>query len=272
MKLLFFQQDRLGLRVTALILAAGLTILAAAPVNVIFDTDMGGDCDDVGALFVLHGALERGEVNLLATMGCVSSAAIAPAIDGINTWFGRPEIPVGTLKDPGLLEGPHDTAELARHDPGQFPRSEDYPDAVRLDREVLAAQPDDSVVIVAVGPLRNIANLLKSGPDVASDLDGSQLVGKKVKRLDVMGGKYPPQASKDAKDADWNFAQCVRSACSSARATPTPPAPPVLTRSGLTTDEAARLDETAGLAAAVGSIRNPCLMTVYGSPARPVPG
>ncbi|MEO5725980.1 MAG: hypothetical protein ABI134_29445, partial [Byssovorax sp.] len=30
------------------------------PVPIIFDTDMGGDCDDVGALFILHGAVERG--------------------------------------------------------------------------------------------------------------------------------------------------------------------------------------------------------------------
>ena len=57
------------------------------PVNIIFDTDMGGDCDDVGALFILHGAVERGEAELLATMGCVSADAIAPALDAINTWF-----------------------------------------------------------------------------------------------------------------------------------------------------------------------------------------
>jgi inosine-uridine nucleoside N-ribohydrolase len=89
---------------------------AAPPVNIIFDTDMGGDCDDVGALFILHGAVERGEARLLATMGCVSADAIAPALDAINTWFGRPEIPVGTLKDPGLLVGPHYTANW----PGVF--------------------------------------------------------------------------------------------------------------------------------------------------------
>ncbi|MEJ6579758.1 MAG: nucleoside hydrolase [Akkermansiaceae bacterium] len=200
----------------------GLRTLSAAPVRVIFDTDMGGDCDDVGALFVLHGALELGEVDLLATMGCVSSDAIAPAIDGINTWFGRPGIPVGTLKDPGLLEGPHYTEELAKHYPGRLPRSKDYPDAVRLYREVLAAQPDQSVIIVAVGPLRNIANLLESGADAVSDLDGAGLVERKVKRLDIMGGKYPPQPSKDAKDAEWNFAQCARSAAKVCEDWPTP--------------------------------------------------
>ena len=27
---------------------------AASPIPIIFDTDMGADCDDVGALFILH--------------------------------------------------------------------------------------------------------------------------------------------------------------------------------------------------------------------------
>lgn len=190
------------------------------PVNVIFDTDMGGDCDDVGALFILHGAVERGEAKLLATMGCVSADAIAPALDGINTWFGRPEIPVGTLKDLGVLVGPHYTTELAKRFPHRFSSSRDYPDAVILYRQILAKQPDGSVVLVAVGPLRNLANLLKSRPDGASTLDGRALVAKKVKRLDVMGGNYPPNASK--KDAEWNFKQDPASAALVASDWPTP--------------------------------------------------
>ena len=40
------------------------------PLTIIFDTDAGGDSDDIGALFLLHGAVERGEAKLLATMGC----------------------------------------------------------------------------------------------------------------------------------------------------------------------------------------------------------
>ncbi len=61
---------------------------AEPPVNIIFDTDMGADCDDVGALFMLHGAIDRGEITLLATIGCTSSEFIAPCIDALNTWFG----------------------------------------------------------------------------------------------------------------------------------------------------------------------------------------
>jgi len=72
---------------TGVLAADAPPISTVAPVSIIFDTDMGGDCDDVGALFILHGAVERGEAGLLATMGCVSADAIAPALDGINTWF-----------------------------------------------------------------------------------------------------------------------------------------------------------------------------------------
>ena len=184
---------------------------AAEPTrNIIFDTDAGGDCDDVGALFILHGAVERGEAKLLATIGCTSSPAIAPCLDAINTWFGRPEIPVGTLKDPGLLPNPGYTAEIVRRFPHRFRESKDYPDAVTLYRQLLAKQPDGSAIIVAVGPLRNLANLLKSPADEISPMDGKVLIAKKVKRLEVMGGNYPPMSN--AKDAEWNFKQDPASA------------------------------------------------------------
>jgi hypothetical protein len=39
------------------------------PLTVILDTDAGGDCDDIGALFLLHGAVERGEARLLGELG-----------------------------------------------------------------------------------------------------------------------------------------------------------------------------------------------------------
>ena len=88
---------------------------AARPaVNIVFDTDVDHDCDDIGALFILHSAVERGEAKLLATIGCTSSDAIAPCLDAINTWFGRPEIPVGTLKDAGFLDHEGFAAEIVK--------------------------------------------------------------------------------------------------------------------------------------------------------------
>ena len=183
----------------------------STPVDIIFDTDMGGDCDDVGALFLLHGAVQRGEARLLGTMGCVSTSAIAPCLDAINTWFGRSAIPVGTLKDAGLLEGHGFPDELIRRYPHRHPASSGYPDALALYRQILNAQPDGSVDIVAVGPLRNMANLLKAD---------SALISKKVKLLHVMGGHYPPDGNK--KEAEYNFQKDPASAALVCAKWPTP--------------------------------------------------
>ncbi len=207
---LFSKQLRLSCAIAVLV-AATVGLAAAAPVNVIFDTDMGGDCDDVGALFMLHGAVERGEAKLLATMGCISTQAIAPCLDAINTWFGRPEIPVGTLKDPGLLDAPGYPEEIVKSFPHRFPNSADYPDALTVYRQVLTAQADGSVVIVAIGPLRNMANLLKSD---------RALIAQKVKLLHVMGGHYPPEANR--KEAEYNFMKDATSAALVSAQWPTP--------------------------------------------------
>ena len=57
---------------------------------------------------------------------------------------------------------------------------------------MLAAQPDQSVVIVQVGFFSNLAALLKSGPDDACSLSGVDLVKQKVKLLSIMGGSFTP--------------------------------------------------------------------------------
>lgn len=39
-------------------------------VKIVFDTDMDSDCDDLGALALLHILADRGEVQILATVSC----------------------------------------------------------------------------------------------------------------------------------------------------------------------------------------------------------
>ncbi len=117
---------------------------------------------------------------------------------------------MGTLKDPGFLPSPGFPAEIVRRFPHRFQESKVYPDAVTLYRQLLAKQPDGSAIIVAVGPLRNLANLLKSPADEISPMDGKALITKKVKRLEVMGGNYPSSAS--VKNPEWNFKQDPTSA------------------------------------------------------------
>ncbi|CAA9561853.1 MAG: Inosine-uridine preferring nucleoside hydrolase [uncultured Truepera sp.] len=165
-------------------------------VPIIFDTDLGYDCDDAGALAVLHALADRGEANILATMTVVGDPHSAGALDVINTYYGRPDIPVGAYQGerwadarPYWYGSATDfLTPLVEGYPSSIKHKDSAPDAVQLYRKLLAAQPDNSVTVVAVGFSLNLANLLASAPDALSPLDGRALVGRKVKRLVYMGG------------------------------------------------------------------------------------
>jgi inosine-uridine nucleoside N-ribohydrolase len=171
---------------------------APAPVDIVFDTDMALDVDDVGALALLHALADRGEARLLA-VGISESARhengiwAAPAADAINTYFGRPDIPIGVYR------GPHqqttDTGRYAEKVARAFPHDLESgaraPDATAVYRKVLAGRPDGSVTVVSVGFLTNLDLLLRSGPDERSPLDGVELVRRKVKQWVCMGGRFP---------------------------------------------------------------------------------
>ena len=83
---------------TTLHFTSGVCPAAEPPVNIIFDTDMGGDCDDVGALFILHGAVERGDAQLLA-MNSGNICSVAPTTSAVepNTRSNRCGLMVQTV-------------------------------------------------------------------------------------------------------------------------------------------------------------------------------
>jgi len=169
-------------------------------VPIIFDTDIGTDVDDAGALAILHVLADRGEAKILAAMSANQNHWCAPAIDVINTYYGRPDLPIGASKTgPSPEEWYHDSVPDYPHD---LTTSDDAPDAVALYRRILAAQPDNSVTIVVVGWLTNMAELLNSKPDRYSPLTGRELVEAKVKELVSMGGRWP-NSPKD--EGEYNF-------------------------------------------------------------------
>ena len=167
---------------------------AAAGVPVIFDTDMDTDCDDAGALAMLHAMADDGEVQILATMVSSYYPWSAPAVDVINTYYGRPDVPVAVPKAPGGRidrRGSRYAQQIAREFPHDLRSYDEAPDALNLYRRILAAQPDTGVVIVTVGDLTNIRHLLESPPDRWSPLSGKELARRKVKRWVAMGGSFP---------------------------------------------------------------------------------
>jgi hypothetical protein len=166
---------------------------------VIFDTDMAEDVDDVGALAVLHALADTGEAEILGVMVCARNEAVGPCVDALNTWYGRPDIPIGYQRqlrkgyphsDPGETSSKY-AAQVAAAFPHDLRRSSDAPDAAALYRRILAAQPDRTVTVVSVGFLNNLRDLLDSGPDAASPLRGEELVRLKVRQWVCMGGKFP---------------------------------------------------------------------------------
>ena len=57
------------------------------PVKIIFDTDLGPDYDDVGALAFLHAVADSGKAEILATISSNKHELVAPSIEVINTVF-----------------------------------------------------------------------------------------------------------------------------------------------------------------------------------------
>ena len=163
------------------------------PVKIIFDTDLGPDYDDVGALAFLHAMADSGKVEILATVASNKHELVAPSIDVINTYFGRSELPVGAPKTEGVNLGSsqHWADSIVAKYPHSIKTTSEVSDAVDIYRKILSEQVDNSVTIVTVGFLTNLNNLLKSQPDSISPFTGQELVTKKVKKLVSMAGWFP---------------------------------------------------------------------------------
>ena len=207
---------------SAVVLSAHLAS-AQAPVKVIIDVDLAEDVDDAGALAVLHALANRGEAEILGVLVSSNNESVGPAADAINTWYGRPGLPIGyqrehqygyrNAKDPGRETPSKYAGPVAAAFPHRLARSSDAPGAVSLCRQLLAAQPDGSVTIVTTGFLTNLRGLLDSRPDEHSPLDGEALVKRKVKQWVCMGGIFPGGRFPDGGgeyNVMWDTAASVR--------------------------------------------------------------
>ncbi|QDT28072.1 ribonucleoside hydrolase RihC [Gimesia panareensis] len=205
-----------------LLVMTGLTLLpanitAAEPAKLIFDTDIGNDIDDALALAVIHALQSRGECELLAVTSSKENPYSALYCDVVNTFYGRPEIPLGRVqqgKTPQDGSYVRKVVEFAPEGQPVFPRqhasADELPEAVSLLRKTLAAQPDHSVVLVVVGFSTNIARLLQSPADAISPLTGTELVAQKVKLLSQMIGRFEP--GKPASFHEYNVREDVPAA------------------------------------------------------------
>src|ERR1700712_363689 len=100
--------------------------------SVIFDTDMGPDYDDVGAITLLHVFADSGKAKILATIASTKYEGVAAVINVLNTYFKRPGIPVGVPRGNAVTkkDWQHWTDTLIATYPHNIKSNAEVPDAV----------------------------------------------------------------------------------------------------------------------------------------------
>jgi len=184
-----------------LVLVANVLHAAAetttSPVNIIFDTDMGSDCDDAGAMAVLHTLADRGEANILAVIFSSGRNPYGVGVcDAINTYYGRGNLPLGQYKKDDVGDPRDSFSRVVATNTKTYGHDivSTAPDLLEVYKKVLEKQPDNSVTMVTVGHPHALSHLI-------DDPAGLNLVRLKVVRCISMAG------APDTPQNEWNFCQ-----------------------------------------------------------------
>ena len=163
-------------------------VLSAAPIPVLFDTDIGTDIDDAYALAQILGSPELKLVGVTTVSGdAVARARLAAKLLAVA---GHADIPVyAGISTPTQYMAQADWAKgftsAALHESG----------GVEFMRDQINAHPGE-LTIIAVGELTNVAALLNSDPAIA----------KKIKAISLMGGAIRHGYAPGSKpDPEWNI-------------------------------------------------------------------
>ena len=180
---------------------------------IILDTDIGSSTDDLFSMMMLYRYHDMNRCRLLGVVVDREGEDCAACADVMNTYYGHGDVPIGLVRNG--IENPavwidYKTLPTLTDSNGSrmFQRTvADYStllDGWQLYRQLLAAQPDHSVSIVSIGFVTCLAQLLQSGADSYSSLNGVELVRRKVKCLYLMGGVFG-----ESEEPDFNLSQGI---------------------------------------------------------------
>ena len=171
-----------------------MTILSTAvfaQTKVIFDTDIGSDCDDAGAMAVLHNLADKGEVKILGIIYSSGKNKFGIGVcDAINTYYGRGDLFLGQNRsddvgDPRDFFSKQIATDTATYHHNVIDSATDLLSAYKM---MLEREQDASVTIITVGHPIGLVHLLR-------DDEGVRLVKRKVSQWVAMGG------------SGWNFSK-----------------------------------------------------------------
>jgi purine nucleosidase len=160
--------------------------------KVVFDTDIGSDIDDAVALAYLLAHPECELLGITTVTGDVAqramlASAICKTVDrNIPIFPGAP--------DPLLIEQKQPLVPQAKK-LGNWEHDKSFPsgEAVEFLRRTIRANPHE-IILLATGPLTNIALLFRTDPEVASLLRGFVMMGGSV-----------PVPDNDEIRLEWNI-------------------------------------------------------------------
>lgn len=169
----------------------------ATPVPGVFalmDIDLSSDVDDVGDMAIANYLMSQSLFNIIGIGIDVTNTYSPGAADAINTYYGHADIPIGANKgsafDPG---GPGSYAQhLSENFTNDVLTASGAEEIVAMYQRLLTAADDNSIVIIATGPLKIVSQLLAAS---------SALITAKVRELVCVAGVWPSAA------VEWNVDQ-----------------------------------------------------------------
>ena len=164
------------------------------PVKILHGTDWWTDCDDIAALRLLCRAHKAGAIELQ----CVCADAVMDKTASSISAFIKNEgvcVPIGidnSFVDDGRRGKYQDVFAEYPHDV----ENADCEEAYKLYRRALA-ELDGKADITEIGFPQIIHQLMISGPDEISPLNGMELVRQKVGKIWLMAGKWDEPDGKE---------------------------------------------------------------------------
>ena len=149
--------------------------------KVILDSDFSGNCDDAGALAMLHVLADKKELEIMGVVTSLPDPWNTAAIWAVNKYYLRPNLPIGAIDAPDRTFGEY-SHKIAVKYASSFKKEEHVIDSVKLYYQLLSQANDRSVTIISIGFFSNLAKLLQRYPS---------LVAAKVEKLVSMAGRFP---------------------------------------------------------------------------------
>jgi len=173
------------------------TILGlTTPIPVMYETDIGGDIDDVYDMYTMSWLQRLGQVNLLG-VSVGTNVSYGAALADTILRYANPNstVPIGAWQGAGLYStdlGSYVQNTVTHFGLAQHTTLNTYPDCRTVYRQALNSAANASVVLFNVGTGSCIKRLMQSadGDDGVSGT-GMALISAKVKMFIWSAGRYP---------------------------------------------------------------------------------